>query len=190
MGLDYSYEFVVRRENADLLVSAIADHLAPEDAERIADAKPFNFENPLERVRRDSSFAFGQMCLCFLFPLDPEVSEYHRSSRNELVGGKVRVGCMYSEFVVELNFVIFSATAATTDMSLMFANSRSVRQTMIEIAERSNAELLLLDDEQFDNFAVWPVERRLGWLAAEPSDGGSRYAPLVREAHRLRGLAT
>ncbi len=181
MGLDYAFELIAERSSADRVIRAIAEHLDPTDSGRLLACVPSDVDCPLGDIERTPlEQNMSDLCLGFLFPPDGQVEAY--SPERKLINGLVRIGCVWSTLIVEGNLVIFRATAATTGMSLLFEESPSVRNTWISIAQKAGALLLLLDDERFDNRAIWPVERLLGHPAADTPGEEGRYRALIKEA--------
>lgn len=182
MGLDYAFELIAERTAGDRLLRTLAEYVTPEDSELLLACLPFDAQQPLRRYGRDHLKGMRDVCLSFLFPPDELLEGYSKDTGRARVNGLIPVGCIYSSFKVGEQILVFRAAAATTDMSRLFEQSPSVLETWRMIAAQAGALLLLLDDEKFDNWAIWPVERRLGRPDYVGSSDDARYLALVRAA--------
>lgn len=100
----------------------------------------------------------------------------------DLVSGRVAVGCVWSEFLLGHRYLLFRATAATTRMSLLFAQSFSVRDTFATVGREAGASLVGFDDEQGELVGVWPRQGQAGSFVI---DMYAMYASLEPDGERI-----
>jgi hypothetical protein len=140
MGLDYSYEFITATDQLGRLHQAVAAYLP-------------------EQSRRRFAYVTGDHapCLTFRFASDGALARYTQSAATELV----EVGCLYVSRSIGLRHALLRATAATTDMSLLFEESPSVREAMRDIGRAAGALCVLLDRETDQYAQLWPEQRQI-----------------------------
>jgi len=176
MGLRYSFILIARREPADKLTPILVDHVAHDDRVRLLAAASTNLEEFVHRIKRDTleerlRKVSGDICLTFLFPQDdalrayvarqdPSAMQQQRTYNNVEDTDIIPVGCVWTKWKDGKEFIIVETTAATSDMSRLFAQSTSVAETFQRIAQRAEAVLLLFDDESPELLQVWPGARR------------------------------
>jgi hypothetical protein len=173
MGLRYRFELVTHTAAIDALLGTVAEHLTEPDASRLRAALPW-----VPEIDRDLVWGAGRperdrqgilclasegeprpndFCLSFAFRPDAELDAYARALGAAQTGTRVAVGCVWTQLHVGDEHALLSATAATSDMSRLFASSRSVHDTWIEIARASRALAVFLDTERdFDRDCLWP----------------------------------
>jgi len=173
MGLDYSFELIAERQDADRLIRSLAEHLTPNNRERLLACLPFT-DLMLRNIRRNEfeqslfeKHGDEHICLSFLFPLDDRLVEYAQSSPIQPHNGQLQVGCVWSSIRCGTHFIAFRAAAATTAMSLLFEKSQSVRATFAKIGQDGGAKLVLFNDEQQSHVAIWPCEGRFSLRNSE-----------------------
>jgi hypothetical protein len=168
MGLRYAYEIVTDRTSVESLITAIAKHLESKGRNRLLAAATISSVKIMEVIQRDdleSGFAekgFDDLCLTFLFPSDERlIAHGSLADFDDPQTGRLAIGCVWSRIRCGEKYGLFRATAATSEMSRLFDESPSVRDTFIRIAKDAGAALLLLDDELGKNLGIWPREGRL-----------------------------
>ena len=172
MGLDYAYEFISERTSADRLVRAMCPHVVPDDRKRLMDYLNLHLGliDVMEHITQDTferrtlNHESQEICLSFLFAMDEHVLGFTDRSKDKssfgTVEGKIPIGCVWTSIKCGKKFVVIRATAATSDMSILFEQSTSVRATITEVCQTGNPLLVLFDDEQSDLVAVWPQQGR------------------------------
>lgn len=184
MGLRYSFELVTRADAIDALLRALAAHLAEPDAARVLAALPWRpaIERELVwgsgRPCRDRQGICGlalrdvertnDWCVGLAFPPDPELERYATAYGARRRGSDVVVGCVWTSLHVGDEDALLQATAATSDMSRLFASSRSVHETWVAIAREANASLVLLDTEDlYERTCLWPHTRAVPYVGID-----------------------
>jgi hypothetical protein len=71
------------------------------------------------------------------------------------------VGSIYVSQSIGSLYAIISATAATTEMSLLFEESPSVREAMRDVGRSAGALSVLLDRETAHYVQLWPDPRQI-----------------------------
>jgi len=168
MGLRYAFEIVTDRTSIESLIRVIAKHLEPKGRTRLLAAAKVSSERIMEVIQRDDLesrlFEKGneEICLTFLFPSDERlVAHGSVAQSDDPQTGRLAIGCVWSSIRCGERYGVFRATAATSEMSRLFAHSQSIRETFLGIAKEAGAALLLLDDEQEPRYGIWPREGRL-----------------------------
>lgn len=174
MGLNYSYDLIAHRSSAERLVRALADHLVPEQQARLLATLADGVAGVMDRFEREQNPTWLEgygyewprdACLTFLFPEDAHIAAYsdeHPVGRPEPIDGRVPFGCVWTDVACGDAFVRVRATAATSSMSVLFYDSRSVRSVFVAIGEAGGAFLVAFDDESGEYLdALWPHEGRL-----------------------------
>jgi hypothetical protein len=197
MGLDYSFIPVAELRNADQLIRAVAARLPSDDSERLISCLPYSADKGLKSIRR---YDFEQglydenemetVCLQFLFPMDAQLAAYAKTSSLQEREKQLPVGCVGCSIRSEKRFCVVRATAATSAMSRLFAESSSVKNTFTEIGRRGGALVALLDDEQPPStVGIWPYSGRLTLPSTtEPfGDDDSYYTAFIQEVDRRLG---
>ena len=166
MGLDYGYEIVIGAERSGELIEALASHLAADDRLRLLAAHR-EYGADLMRGLNPDETSFREVCFSFQFPLDETLREYGNLRIADGAGQYALVGCVWSSVVYGERYVLFRGTAATTEMSILFRDSASVRSTFAGIGATASAFAVLFDDEQELPIEIWPRAGRVA-LAATP----------------------
>ncbi len=179
MGLNYSYSFITQSDHIDSLLQHLAGYLAIPDALRLQNSLPWKpaieqaaiwdngyevrYSQGINGIQLREHESSNYLCLAFLFPIDHELEEFQRnifreSYRKEF---KARIGCIYTSLFVGSEFALLKARAATTEMSLLFNASSSIKKVMIEISESSSSKALFFDKEEQYNWNLLYPEARL-----------------------------
>lgn len=168
MGLDYTYEVVAELRSADSLVRVLAKHLVARDRQRLLAALGASPESIMRRIqRRDLELELSNdeshdLCFAFLFPSDQHLVAYGSIRQfDDPQSGRLAIGCVWSSIRCGERYALFRATAATTDMSLLFQESRSIRETFVQIGREAGAALVVFDEEKDDRVGIWPREGRM-----------------------------
>ena len=192
MGLDYSFILVTDLERADMLIRELANHLDAEGRQRLSSCLPYDAQVGFRSVRRGEfeqslfdKHGIQDLCFSFLFPTDVDLLKYAADQSREVQDGKLSVGCVWCSIRSEQRFLAFSATAATTAMSLLFERSAAVKATFADIGRRAGASLVMLDDERPPSIiGIWPS---IGRFSLQPGtrpfeDYDSYYSALIERA--------
>jgi hypothetical protein len=177
MGLDYSFELVVEIGRLERALVAIADALIPYDRERLLRSIGSDPVGSFDRIEGDG-------CFRFLFPADEEVLAFWGEVEP---CGRVRCGCVWCHLWIEGEVAKFVATAPTTDTSLLFERSESIRGVWASIAEQCGALFVLFDDETYQNRVFWPYVGTLSDVLFEGEWVG--WVEAGARAQRLAGRA-
>jgi hypothetical protein len=160
VGLDYGYEIVIGVERAGELIEALAGHLAADDRLRLLAAYR-EYGADLMRGLDPEGTSFRSVCFSFRFSLDEAFREYGSHGIADEAGPAALVGCVWSSVVYGDRYVLFRGTAATTQMSILFRDSASVRSTFVRIGATASASAVLFDDEQGLPIEIWPRAGRV-----------------------------
>ncbi len=140
MGFDYSYITVTKKTDKPKLMSFIAQHVTMENT------------------------SYGA-CATIAFRSDETIRQYLTDSFNEseeeespdqllkaLNSETTEIGYIYFDIkeVPDAQFIYTRFTAATTNMSLLFCNSDSIKDWFIHFARTVNAIAVFLDLEDQD----------------------------------------
>ena len=162
MGLDYSFNFIARRDRVDALFTALADRLTDDHAGRLREVLPWAPQYPHTAAPgicgfppdRGHSNYYG---VIVRFPLDPEIQRFvaeNYRDHESVVNGKAEIGMIYMQFYAGREFLLLLLWAATSDMSRMFAASPQVRATMLALAHDAQAHALFFDPELGDRWEL------------------------------------
>jgi hypothetical protein len=188
MGLRYSYEVIAPLPCAERLVRAVVKHLIPDDQDRLLAAwvtGPDGIQHMVQRHAHD--FWSGDVCLVFLFPSDDQLAASKTTEGcDDPQTNRIAVGCIWSCLDCGDDYVRFCATAATTGMSVLFAQSPSIRDTFVQIGQEACAALVAFDDggESGDHIGIWPREGRIEFA---PSVDESSNSDLKFDVDRYCG---
>jgi hypothetical protein len=177
MGYNYSFHLIVESKQVDLLLQQLALYLSENDARRLMDSLPWVPETIRDVIWGSGSTIMecqgigglhlgeyereNHYCFSFLFPPDADLEEYERREHIPLrEGDKIHIGCIYTRLYVSDEYALLKATAAATDMSLLFSSSPSIRKVMIELAAGCSSIALFIDSEkQYDWLLLYPEVR-------------------------------
>lgn len=158
MGLDYSIDLYFRIEDLEtaLLETAKIAAYKPDKLMDVTLANerviqlPFttNWRNtdPVE-IRQGQFLRFDTS---ILFPAEPDIRAYREDLEPLLIEGREYIGIGYIYLSIRLGeyFVGLSFAAATTSMSLLFLNSKTVHQRFLDLLEAASGVLGLIDVEE------------------------------------------
>ena len=162
MGIDFSYDFFVRRRDSRRFLTAVAELCDPQEPRWTIVALPdgtsvrlpgtHGFTSGTTVKLPDQSGGTFDLSLCF--PVDEPLQAY----RDDLEGvdriwpdgsGRVMVGYVYlsvsDTFAILPDHVRFSFMPAVTAQSKLFLMSPSIRDTFATLALSTGASLCLLD---------------------------------------------
>ena len=140
MGLDFEYVFITEADQLARLREALTVYLSEEGQQRLADA-----------VEDQSP------CLTFRFASDGALARYSEAAGVEVI----ELGGIYVSQSVGTRYALLRATAATTEMSLLFEESPSIREAMRDIGRGAGALCVLLDRETDRYPQLWPEQRQI-----------------------------
>ncbi|WP_153800808.1 hypothetical protein [Foetidibacter luteolus] len=144
MGLDYRYITIIEKSNRERLITKLS----------------------IDATEHKSKFG---NCTVIHFKLDKDILHYlkreiqqnerlgywknlfFRKSRfnDYFLGDKVKIGCIYieEENLSDFDYLIVSFKAASTSMSILFQNSRSIKEWFVDLSKEVNAAVTFLDME-------------------------------------------
>ena len=137
MGLDYSYIVVSRKSDKSKLISYLTNNI--------------NFETTNFGTRTTIEFKLDEAIKEYLQDGSDE-SEKDNEINSLISGEAVEIGYIYIDIKEPSGseFIFASFTAATTNMSLLFCNSISVKTWFINFSKSVNAIAVFLDLEDQD----------------------------------------
>lgn len=94
-----------------------------------------------------------EMCLTFLF--EPEDLLMSLDTSDGLLENKISIGCIWTGFKIGTEYLIMTASSATSGMAAIFEESTNIRNLFIKIAQESSAELLLFLDDWNQSKPIW-----------------------------------
>lgn len=175
MGLDYSIMLFFNKQDPWPILEGVAEFADPSLSEHTAIRYPdqimrLPFESwagtdELNPIPYDDPSESWDFMTSLYFDKDPEVAEY--AEQYDLDEGpdqhKVAIGYIY--LTISRNWrgddesnkpglLLFSFTAATTNMSILMAESQAVRKPFIELLERFHGVYGLIDREM-DAVLIW-----------------------------------
>jgi hypothetical protein len=159
MGLRYSFDIITDRKAVDALLREVASSVTARDRDRLLACIPFTPETALRDLRRDEFERGSDICLAFLVEPTAEVVGYSGKLGTEVEGGLVPVGCVWTSLRWGDRFAYLSASAATSDMSRLFAASSAVQAVFAKVASRADCHAAYLYDESEHYRLIWPTER-------------------------------
>lgn len=177
MGLRYSYNLVLARQNVDRLLTSMADRLSSEDRGRLLHALPWSPGSECERHWAGPGLALdaqgianlapkksfeqrNDYCFSFAFAADPALRAYAEKNDVPLHGETAHIGCIWVKLEAGRELAWLSATSATSDMSRLFTSSESIRACWLSMAGSCGARTLILDTED-DWKVLLPSQRSL-----------------------------
>ena len=140
MGFDYSFITVIKKIDKPKLTSFIAKHVTMENTSYGACATiVFKSDETIREFLKDS---FSEL----------EINESPYQILNALNNETAEIGYIYFDIkeVKNSEFIYTRFTAATTNMSLLFCNSISVKDWFINFGKNVNAIAIFLDLEEQD----------------------------------------
>ncbi len=163
MGLDYSYEVLLKRQGLSGLLQEVSEYMTEDtEARRLRSALPWKPSRTkrVEPGRNGSTHVdvgisgfqeYEPTCVSLNFLEDEFLLESLSRGRQEVVqsskGGFVPLGCIYISVCAGTTHALLSACAATTDMSRLFEESPSIRGFWEDRAKRVPNSLLIFDRE-------------------------------------------
>jgi hypothetical protein len=186
VGLRYAFNLVTRADAVDELLRELATHLQAEDRERLiaqvpwraaierdlvwGSGHPVSNRQGIRDIAADADLGErpNDLCLCFDFPPDSALERYAAGDPIRRPTTGVLVGCVWTKLHVGECYALLVATAASSDMSVLFERSASVRNVWSQLAERSGAFAVFLDTEQAYEWALlWPEPRSVCQVNAD-----------------------
>jgi hypothetical protein len=164
MGIDYSYKLIFGKRRLIQVLRALPGIAAPSD-DRIevvllkeTVALPFTMNSETKSLVLNPSQGELWLDVCLLFPSDPLVDEFVLSSMGmyELAPDDLRLIGSISLHVCWKSELVLNFTASTTEMSILFAKSESIRETFINFLRENNGIEAYFDDENSDPIVIWP----------------------------------
>ncbi|MGW4247507.1 hypothetical protein [Nocardia sp. NPDC004722] len=166
MGLDYSYEVYIHRDRAVSLLEAIADNMKDNGRDdwtiaeiaggRVTLPCTTRFKSGRTISLDPSSENREFMDLSLRFDTDEALRAYGDPDDE----GQFRIGyiylTVYNAAWLSPDHLEFSFMAATTDMSILFLESPSIRNWFASLAIDHDAPLCLLDVEQGPDLGYAP----------------------------------
>ncbi|XVV09489.1 hypothetical protein ACQP2X_32160 [Actinoplanes sp. CA-131856] len=180
MGIDFSYEFFVRRRDAGAFLTEVAKLGDPgaessttivlPDGGSVTMPGTYGFigDRAVELEVAAADRTGRSFDLTLSFPADGPLRDYDE----EETGPRVEVGYIYlgvsDEHTVLPDHLRFWFTPATTGQSRLFLMSPSVRETFTRLALSTGATLCLLDTEMSSHIIVTALGRRLSTRVPGP----------------------
>ena len=161
MGLRYSFDIIADRQAVSALLRKVAASVTARHRERLLACTPFTPETALRDLRRDEFERGSEICLAFLVKPTPEVVAYGVGLGTEAERRLVPVGCVWTSLRCGERFACLSATAATSDMSRLFAASPAVQDVFTGIASRAACRAAYFYDESEHYRLLWPTQRAI-----------------------------
>jgi hypothetical protein len=205
MGIDFSYDFLVRPENAARFLAGVAGICDPDvtstttviladgESVRLPGSYGFADDQTVElATHRDGGRAFD---LALMFPEDGPLAEY-RAGEDFLAGGSGPVTMAYVYLGVYdgawllPGHLIFNFTPAVSSQSRLFLRSPSIRETFATLALSTGTPLCLFDGEVGDRIIVTAWEHRVSTRVPGPCLLWHGGAPGEEAAGELKALLT
>jgi hypothetical protein len=170
MGIDYSVNLYYKKhqiEDAILGVISIADLIDEESTEvELPDGKkmkiPFETIPKKDFVKIASDQKFTNFCTLLNFPIDQPLLEYLENNNARKAKGLASIGCIYLDIKVGETYTEFSFTAATSNMSRLFLESKSIQQTFINLLEKTEGLFGLFDIEESFYLSLFDLNKQFG----------------------------
>ena len=171
MGLNYSFEIITSSENVLKLIDSFSNRLSKKDRDLLSDITEYEPEN--EEIIQDTwgnveiikqgfklptkEKPINSYCFSLLPEVDETIEKYisKRSVNPNIEDGKYSIGCVYTRMYVGKESVLLSLTAATSDMSRLFASSESLNNLCEDIAKEVENTWVFLDKE--DELYWWQI---------------------------------
>ncbi|MFC4072449.1 hypothetical protein [Actinoplanes subglobosus] len=201
MGIDFSYDFLVRPEDAGRFLAAVSTICDPEETRSTTVILPEGGEVRVpgtyrfagdQTVELAKLLATGDLDLSLLFPEDGPLLEYRADSYTPEKAGPVMVGYVYLRFYdgswLLPGHLNLSFTPATSEQSRLFLRSPSIRETFANLAVTTGTPLCLFDVEAGDRIIVSAGEHRVSTRVPGPLLLWHGGAPGDEAAAELRAL--
>lgn len=178
MGLDYSFEMVLRKHDLNEALEALCKHLCNSDRLRLLDCIPWAPEVEKHRSGKGKNVfkeclgirGFRSMkvedendyCLSMLFKRDKILREYEADYNYDSQSDKVAIGCIWTSIYTGQKLAVITFAAATTNMSLLFQRSPEIQKTWDELVMETNSLALFFDTEEGDEwYLLFPRKKKV-----------------------------
>lgn len=166
MGLNYSFRFYLLSANIEKALISLTARADKESSAYLVNAVPYGSAGEIAFLSRDDKFPKlkigvrglelgivsrrnNHYCLGLLLPKDSWTlafaNTYPKTQEDSV--DKLAIGCIYLTVLIGELFAELSLTAATSDMSKLFLDSRLVQQEMLDLQKDMGAFVCLFDTE-------------------------------------------
>ena len=173
MGLDYAFYVCFEKHKVEEAITALSTLVEEKQAQVIQQSLPWQPASVDDATGTGSGFAgFGPKngeaddeklyCLILNVPLTDELRQALQDTDNSdfIEGDHASIGCVYWAISMGRDYGMFGLCAATTGMSMLFAQSITIQQFIIE-KMRAVAVMIYLDEESEEHVLLYPKKGRI-----------------------------
>lgn len=170
MGIDYSVNLYCKKEQVEktiLGVINIADVNTDESTEvELPNGKkiifPFETIPKKDFIKISPEQSHSDFCTMLNFPIDEPIENYIENNNSHKNQNIASIGCIYLNIRVGEKYAEFSFTAATSNMSRLFLESKSIIQTFINLLEKTEGLFGLFDIEESYYLSLFDLTKQVG----------------------------
>ena len=175
MGRYYSLEFITKTENLLKLLQAFSKRLSEGDRERFKDFdlyEPAYEETISDNCGNKSTIKHGlkfinigefedknYYCFSLVSEIDEGIINNFPGYKKYIENNKLSIGCAWTSLYVGENNVLLKVDAASTNISLIFEESKNIHKLCSDIAEEVGNTKVYLDKEEYLYLQIFPENK-------------------------------